>query len=145
MHPEIGRLENVSPTPHNGTFVPRLSGTFHVDQTRVSNFEHRRTQIWRVNRRMVFGCFAAIALLAIVVSVLNMPVQLSWTAVLVTAGLVAVTIARIVSALNVLYRCPNCGVLPYQTLNEYKCGGLGPTRANFMSPRACPHCGTRIR
>ena len=145
MHPEIDRLENVPPTPHNGTFVPRLSGTFHVDQTRVSNFEHRRTQIWRVNRRMVFGCFAAIALLAIVVSVLNMPVQLSWTAVLVTAGLVAVTIARIVSALNVLYRCPNCGVLPYQTLNEYKCGGLGPTRANFMSPRACPHCGTRIR
>lgn len=125
--------------------MPRLSGTFQVDQTRVSNFEHRRTQIWRVNRRMVFGCFAAIALLAIVVSVLNMPVQLSWTAALVTAGLVAVTIARIVSALNVLYRCPNCGVLPYQTLNEYKCGGLGPTRANFMSPRACPHCGTRLR
>jgi len=45
----------------------------------------------------------------------------------------------------VLYRCPNCGVLPYRTLNEYKCGGLGPTRSNFMSPRACPHCGTRIR
>ena len=145
MHPKNGRLENVPPTPHNGTFVPRLSGTPQVDLTRVSNFEHRRTQIWRVNRRMVFGCLAAIALLAIVLSVLNMPVQLAWAAAMVTAGLVAVTITRVVRALNVLYRCPNCGVLPYQTLNEYKCGGLGPTRANFMSPRACPHCGTRIR
>ncbi|MBI3527868.1 MAG: hypothetical protein HY067_07855 [Betaproteobacteria bacterium] len=116
-----------------------------MDQARLSSFEQRRTEIWRVNRRMVFGCFAAIALLAIVVSVLNMPVQLSWTAAMVTAGLVAVTIIRVVRALNALYRCPNCGVLPYQTLNEYKCGGLGPTRANFMSPRACPHCGTRIR
>jgi hypothetical protein len=109
------------------------------------NFEQRRIEIWRANRRMVFGCLAAIALLAIGVSMLNMPVQLYWAAAMVTAGLVAVTITRIVAALNVLYRCPKCGVLPYQTLNEYKCGGLGPTRANFMSPRACPHCGTRIR
>lgn len=116
-----------------------------MDQAQVLSFEHRRTEIWRLNRRMVFGCFAAIALLAIVVSVLNMPVQLSWMAAMVTAGLVAVTITRIVRALNVLYRCPNCGVLPYRALNEYKCGGLGPTRANFMSPRACPHCGMRIR
>ena len=145
MHPEIRRLENDPPTPHNGTFASRLSGIFHVDQARVSSFEHRRMEIWRVNRRLLFGCAAAIALMAIVVSVLNMPVQLSWTVGMVTAGLVAVTIARVVRALNVLYRCPKCGVLPYQTLNEYKCGGLGPTRANFMSPRACPHCGTRIR
>ena len=125
--------------------MSRISGTFDVHLARVSNFENRRTQIWQVNRRLVFVCFTAIALLAIVVSVLNMPVQLSLTAASLTAGLVAVTIARIVSALNTLYRCPNCGVLPYQTLNEYKCGGLGPTRANFMSPRACPQCGTRIR
>ena len=94
---------------------------------------------------MVFGCFAAIALLPIVVSVLNMPEQLSWTAAMVTAALVAVTIARVVRALNVLYRCPNCGVLPYQTLNEYKCGGLGPSRSNFMSPTHCPKCATRLR
>ena len=94
---------------------------------------------------MVFGCVAALALMTFVVSILNMPVQLFWMAAMVTAGLVAVTIARVVRALNTLYRCPKCGVLPYQTLNEYKCGGLGPTRANFMSPRACPHCGTRIR
>jgi len=116
-----------------------------VDHAPVANFEQRRTEIWLVNRRMVFGCLAAIALLIIVVSILNMPVQLSWAAAMVTAGLVVVTITRVVRALNGLYRCPKCGVLPYQTLNEYKCGGLGPTRANFMSPRACPHCGTRIR
>jgi predicted RNA-binding Zn-ribbon protein involved in translation (DUF1610 family) len=116
-----------------------------VDQARVSTFEDRRAEIWRVNRRMVFGCVAALTFLGIVGNVLNMPVQLFWASALVTAGLVAVTITRVVQALNALYRCPNCGVLPYQTLNEYKCGGLGPTRANFMSPRACPHCGTRIR
>jgi hypothetical protein len=32
-----------------------------------------------------------------------------------------------------------------EALIEHKCGGLGPTRANFISPRACSHCGTRIR
>ena len=141
----FGGLENVPPTPHNGTSLSRLCRTFHVDPARISTFETRRAEIWRVNRRLVFGCMAAIALMTIVASMLNMPVQLSWTAAMLTAGLVTVTIIRIVRALNGLYRCPNCGVLPYQTLNEYKCGGLGPTRANFMSPRACPHCGTRIR
>jgi hypothetical protein len=116
-----------------------------MDQARVPSFEYRRMEIWRVNRRLLFGCAAAIALMAIVANVLNMPLQLSWTVAMLTAGLVALTITRVVRALNVLYRCPGCGVLPYQTLNEYKCGGLGPNRANFMSPRACPHCGTRIR
>lgn len=127
-----------------GFSCPRFPAHY-VDLSRVANFENRRTQIWQGNRRLVFACFVAVALLAIVVSVLNMPVQLSWTAATLTAGLIAVTIARVVSALNTLYRCPNCGVLPYRTLNEYKCGGLGPNRANFMSPRACPHCGTQIR
>ena len=116
-----------------------------MNPARIATFETRRTEIWRVNRRLVFGCVAAIALMTIVASMLNMPVQLSWTAAMLTAGLVTVTIVRIVRALNGLYRCPNCGVLPYQTLNEYKCGGLGPNRSNFMSPRTCPHCGTRIR
>ena len=116
-----------------------------MNPARISTFETRRTEIWRVNRRLVFGCVAAIALMTIVASMLNMPAQLSWAAATLTAGLVTVTIVRIVRGLNGLYRCPNCGVLPYQTLNEYKCGGLGPTRSNFMSPRACPHCGTRIR
>ena len=94
---------------------------------------------------MVFGRCAAIALLAVVGSVLNMPEQLSWTAAMVTAGLVLVTITRVVRALNVLYRCPNCGVLPYQTLDDYKCGGLGPSRSNFMSPTHCPKCATSLR
>ncbi len=116
-----------------------------MDQARVPTFEIRRLEIWRINRRLLLVCAAAIVLMAMVAGILNMPVQLSWAAAILTAGIVAVTVARIVRALHVLYRCPNCGVLPYQTLNEYKCGGLGPTRANFMSPRACPHCGTRIR
>jgi len=116
-----------------------------VDQARLSTFEFRRTQIWRVNRPFVFGCVLAIALVAVVANVVNMPVQLSWTVIGLTAALIAMTIIRVVRALNVLYRCPHCGVLPYQTLNEYKCGGLGPNRANFLSPRACPHCGTKIR
>ncbi len=116
-----------------------------MDQATLSNFEHRRTQIWQVNRRWLFGCAASIALLVVVAGIANLPAQVCWAAIVVAAGLVAITVFRVVRALNVLYRCPNCGVLPYQALNEYKCGGLGPTRANFMSPRACPHCGTRIR
>ncbi len=128
-----------------GASRPDIPEFCHVDQPRVTTFERRRAEIWRDNRHMVFGCVAALALMTIVVSILNMPVQLFWMAAMVTAGLVAVTIARVVQALNTLYRCPKCGVLPYQSLNEYICGGLGPTRANFMSPRACPHCGTRIR
>jgi len=125
--------------------MARISGILQMDQARVPSFEYRRMEIWRVNRRLLFGCAAAIALMAIVANVLNMPLQLSWTAAVLTAGLIALTITRVVRALNVLYRCPKCGVLPYQTLNEYKCGGLGPSRANFMSPRSCPDCGTRLR
>jgi hypothetical protein len=98
-----------------------------------------------MNRRLVFCSVAALALMAGVAGMLNMPTQLSWAAAMLAGGLVAVTIVRVVRALNLLYRCPNCGVLPYRTLTDYKCGGLGPTRANFMSPRTCPQCGTRIR
>ncbi len=122
----------------------RFAGTV-MDEARHSNFEQRRNQIWRVNRRWLFGCAGAIALLVVAARVVNLPAQVSWAAIVLAAGLVAITVFRIVRALNVLYRCPQCGVLPYQALNEYKCGGLGPTRANFMSPRACPNCGTRIR
>jgi hypothetical protein len=116
-----------------------------MDQATTANFENRRAHIWRANRLLVFGCVTAIAFMSIVANTLNVPAQVSWAAVVLAGGLVAMTVIRVVRALNVLYRCPKCGVLPYQTLNEYKCGGLGPSRANFMSPRACPHCGTRIR
>src|SRR5204863_10016203 len=75
----------------------------------------------------------------------NAPRDLGWVRALGAGALLAVTFTRIVRALNALYRCPNCGVLPYQTLNEYKCGGLGPSRSNFMSPTHCPKCGMRIR
>jgi hypothetical protein len=120
-------------------------GSSSLSQAGTGSFEYRRTQIWRMNRALVLGSVTAIALTVIVASVLNMPAQLSWLAAGLAGALAAFTIARVVRALNVLYRCPNCGLLPYRTLNEYKCGGLGPTRSNFMSPRACPYCGTRIR
>jgi len=120
-------------------------GSSPLSQAGTGSFEYRRVQIWRMNRALVLGSVTAIALTVIVASVLNMPAQLSWLAAVLAGALAAFTIARVVRALNVLYRCPNCGLLPYRTLNEYKCGGLGPTRSNFMSPRACPYCGTRIR
>jgi len=120
-------------------------GSSPLSQAGTGSFEYRRAQIWRMNRALVIGSVTAIALTVIVASVLNMPAQLSWLAAVLAGALAAFTIARVVRALNVLYRCPNCGLLPYRTLNEYKCGGLGPTRSNFMSPRACPYCGTRIR
>jgi len=116
-----------------------------LSQVETGNFESRRAQVWRMNRTLVISSVTAIALSVIVASVLNMPAQLTWFAGGVAGALAAFTIARVVRALNVLYRCPKCGLLPYRTLNEYKCGGLGPTRSNFMSPRACPYCGARIR
>jgi predicted RNA-binding Zn-ribbon protein involved in translation (DUF1610 family) len=116
-----------------------------LNQAKPTNFEYRRIQIWQMNRLLVICSVAALALMVALVSMLNMPAQLSWTAAMLAGGLVTVTMVRVVRALNLLYRCPNCGVLPYRTLTDYKCGGLGPSRANFMSPRTCPQCGTRIR
>jgi len=116
-----------------------------ASRTGPENFEHRRARIWRANRALIVGSVAAIALALLVAQVLNVPAQLFWLAAGAAGALAAFTVARLVRALDALYRCPNCGLLPYRTLNEYKCGGLGPTRSNFMSPRACPYCGTRIR
>jgi hypothetical protein len=116
-----------------------------ASQAGTGEFDLRRSHLWRTNRVLLIASVMAIALSVIVASVLNMPAQLSWLAGALAGSLAAFTVARVVRALNVLYRCPNCGLLPYRTLNEYKCGGLGPTRSDFMSPRACPYCGTRIR
>ena len=116
-----------------------------MDRILDTTFEARRAAIWKVNRRWVFASAAAVALVVMFAGLANAPRDLAWVLALGAGSLLAVTLTRIVRALNVLYRCPNCGSLPYQSLNEYKCGGLGPTRANFMSPRACPHCGTRTR
>jgi hypothetical protein len=116
-----------------------------MDQILDTTFETRRAAIWKINRRWVFASAAAVALVVMFAGLANAPRDLAWALALVAGGLLAVTLTRIVRALNALYRCPNCGVLPYQTLNEYKCGGLGPTRSNFMSPTQCPKCGTRLR
>jgi hypothetical protein len=116
-----------------------------MDRILDTTFETRRAAIWKVNRRWVFASAAAVALVVMFAGLANAPRDLSWALALGAGALLAVTLTRIVSALNVLYRCPNCGVLPYQTLSEYKCGGLGPTRSNFMSPTHCPKCGTRLR
>lgn len=116
-----------------------------MDEIELPDFEYRRRAIWVQNRLLVYACLVACFLLLILAEVFNIPTQLAWAEAALAAGLIALTIARVVRALNVLYRCPDCGVLPYSTLNEYKCGGLGPSRSNFMSPRACPQCGARIR
>ena len=110
-----------------------------------TTFEARRAEIWKVNRRWVFASAATAALVVMFAGLANAPRGLAWALALGAGSLVVVTLTRIVRALNALYRCPSCGVLPYQTLNEYKCGGLGPTRSNFMSPTHCPKCGTRLR
>jgi hypothetical protein len=116
-----------------------------MDRILDTTFETRRAAIWTVNRRWVFASAAAVALVVMFAGLANAPRDLTWALALGAGALLAVTVTRIVWALNTLYRCPNCGLLPYQTLSEYKCGGLGPTRSNFMSPTHCPKCGTRLR
>jgi hypothetical protein len=115
-----------------------------VHEIELPDFKYRRSAIWVQNRWLVYACLV-ICVLLILAGAMNLPAQLAWTAGTLAASLIAVTVARTVRALHVLYRCPNCGVLPYRMLTEYKCGGLGPARANFMSPRICPQCGTQIR
>ena len=117
----------------------------HMDRILDTTFETRRAAIWTVNRRWVFASAAAVALVMMFAGLANAPRDLTWALALGAGALLAVTVTRIVWALNTLYRCPNCGLLPYQTLSEYKCSGLGPTRSNFMSPTHCPKCGTRLR
>jgi hypothetical protein len=116
-----------------------------VHEIELPDFKYRRSAIWVQNRWLVYACLVVCVLLPILAGALNLPAKLVWTAGTLAASLIALTVARVVRALHTLYRCPNCGILPYRMLNDYKCGGLGPARANFMSPRTCPYCGTRIR
>jgi len=116
-----------------------------MDRIPDTTFETRRAAIWKVNRRWMVASAAAVVLVVMFAGLANAPRDLAWVLALGAGSLLAVTLTRIVKALNVLYRCPNCGALPYQSLNEYKCGGLGPSRSNFMSPTHCPKCGTRLR
>ena len=116
-----------------------------MDRIPDTPFETRRAEIWRVNRRWVFASASSVTLVLMFASLANAPRELTWMLVIGASGLLVVTLTRIVRALNALYRCPNCGAMPYQTLSEYKCGGLGPTRSNFLSPTHCPKCGTQLR
>jgi hypothetical protein len=109
-----------------------------------ASFETRRHAVWRGSRRWLF-CTALCCALAVVMLAAGGRGELAWVLVAASVALVAVTANRIVRGLDRLYRCPNCGTLPYQTLTDYKCGGLGPSRSDFMSPRICPSCGTRLR
>ncbi|HZP94273.1 MAG TPA: hypothetical protein VFB20_15540 [Burkholderiales bacterium] len=108
-------------------------------------FEAHRAAVWRGNRIWLLASALLIAAAALLAATPNAPSGLQWALGLAAAALSGITVARIVRGLDSLYRCPNCGTLPYQTLRDYKCGGLGPTRRDFMSPTVCPKCGTRLR
>ena len=137
-------VENTPVMPENDAVGSSRLEQLDMDRIQDTTFESRRAEIWKVNRRWVLASAAAVALVVMLVGLVNAPRDLAW-ALVGTGILLAVTLTRIVRALNVLYCCPNCGVLPYQSLNEYKCGGLGPTRSNFMSPTHCPMCRARLR
>ena len=117
----------------------------HMDHPLDPGFETRRTAIWHANRAWVVASAATIALAVWFAAMENLATEVSVLAVCAAVAVSGFTTVRVVRALNTLYRCPHCGAQPYQTLNEYKCGGLGPTRANYMSPTHCPKCGTRLR
>ena len=140
-------VENTLAMPENDAVGSSRLEQPDTDMNRIldTTFESRRAEIWRVNRRWVLASAAAVALVVMLAGLVNAPRDLAWALVLGAGILLAVTVTRIVRALNALYCCPNCGVPPYQALNEYKCGGLGPTRSNFMSPTHCPMCRTRLR
>ncbi|MFN0038734.1 MAG: hypothetical protein ACKVP2_04405 [Burkholderiales bacterium] len=116
-----------------------------MDRSLESGFDAQRSAIWLANRRWIIGAVCLVLLLALLGRLENAPGELVLVLAIVTAVAVCFTLVRIVRALNTLYRCPQCGIQPYQTLSEYKCGGLGPSRSDFMSPTQCPNCGTRIR
>jgi hypothetical protein len=108
-------------------------------------FNTRRSAIWFANRRWIIASLVSLLLLVMLGRLDNAPRDPLLVLAVATAVTVFFTLGRIVRALDALYRCPGCGTQPYQALNDYKCGGLGPSRSDFMSPTHCPNCGTRIR
>jgi hypothetical protein len=116
-----------------------------MDHSLESGFNTRRNAIWFANRRWIIASIVSMLLLAMLGSLDNAPRDPLLVLAVATIVTVFLTLRRIVLALDALYRCPNCGTQPYQALNDYKCGGLGPSRSDFMSPTHCPNCGTRIR
>jgi hypothetical protein len=116
-----------------------------MDHSLESGFKSRRSAIWFTNRLWVIASLVLMLFLVMLGSLDNAPRDPILVLAAATAVAVFFTLARIVRALDALYRCPNCGTQPYQALSDYKCGGLGPSRSDFMSPTHCPNCGTRIR
>ena len=121
------------------------TGHSSADPASSAAFEAHRSAVWRGNRFWLLASALLIAAAVLLADTPNAPAELQWTLGLGAAALSGITVWRIVRGLDGLYRCPNCGTLPYQTLRDYKCGGLGPTRRDFMSPTVCPKCGTRLR
>ncbi|MEQ1880190.1 MAG: hypothetical protein ABL878_04385 [Burkholderiales bacterium] len=116
-----------------------------MDRSLESGFNTRRSAIWFANRRWIIASIVSMLLLAMLGNLDNAPRDPLLVLAVAAAAMVFFTLRRIVRALDALYRCPKCGTQPYQALNDYKCGGLGPSRADFMSPKQCPKCGARIR
>ena len=117
----------------------------HASSPESATFEARRAAVWAENRPWIAGWVVLLCAAVVILKSAGASNELTWllaTACIVVGG---TTVARVVRGLNALYRCPNCGILPYQNVNDYKCGGLGPTRRDFMSPTVCPKCGTRLR
>jgi predicted RNA-binding Zn-ribbon protein involved in translation (DUF1610 family) len=116
-----------------------------MDGSLESGFNTRRSAIWFANRRCMIASLVSVLLLAMLGNLDNAPRDPILVLAFAAAALVFFTLGRIVRALDALYRCPKCGTQPYQALSDYQCGGLGPSRSDFMSPTHCPNCGTRIR
>jgi len=110
-----------------------------------ANFEARRSAVWAENRPWIAGWVVVLCAAIVMLKAAGAANELTWLLAAAAAVLGAVTVVRIVRGLNALYRCPNCGTMPYQSVTDYKCGGLGPTWRDFMSPSVCPKCGTKLR
>ncbi|HWQ39342.1 MAG TPA: hypothetical protein VNM24_12170 [Burkholderiales bacterium] len=111
----------------------------------LKSFESRRAAVWVANRPWIAASVLVACAAVLILRSAGAGDELTWALLVAAAVLCTFTAVRIVRALNGLYRCPECGTLPYQTVTDYKCGGLGPTRADFMSPTVCPKCGARLR
>jgi uncharacterized membrane protein len=111
----------------------------------AADFEARRSAVWAENRPWIAGWVVVFSAAIVMLRSAGAENELTWLLAAASVVLGVVTIVRVVTGLNALYRCPNCGTVPYQNVTDYKCGGLGPTRRDFMSPTVCPKCGVKLR
>lgn len=110
-----------------------------------AKFEARRAAVWAESRPWIAGWVVVLCAAIVMLKAAGAANELTWLLAAAAAVLGAVTLMRILRGLNALYRCPNCGTLPYQSVTDYKCGGLGPTGRDFMSPGVCPKCAMKLR